>query len=117
MYIIYFFCVFVSNKKWRGSCSNVEYIWIFELVLVQSHASHTKDTHYVSKYNCYMYIVIYCNIWVGSSEQNCCRKFLIIVFQLAWDTVYILRKKNGQIILYWIVYMCIALRYICASSL
>ena len=40
----------------------VEYILIFELVLVQSHASHTKDTHYVSKYNSYMYIVIDCNI-------------------------------------------------------
>ena len=29
----------------------VEYIMNFELVLVQSHASHTKDTHYVSKSN------------------------------------------------------------------
>ena len=29
----------------------VEYIMIFELVIVQSHASHTKDTHSVSKSN------------------------------------------------------------------
>ena len=29
----------------------VEYVLIFELVLVQSYASHTKDTHYVSNTN------------------------------------------------------------------
>ena len=91
--------------------NDVESVGIMDVVLTQSFCAF-KSNIKQRTISTYSESVLFHSVTLAKLLPK------ILKYCLPIDMGYCVHsKKNNQIILYWIVYMCITLRYICASSL